>query len=204
MTRGLAATERIVFGSAVTNPFTRHLTVTASGFGTLAQDAPGPRDRSASAAATARCARWACRPRAPRCSARRTCARCASCWAAARCRLERHRRAPALGHRGPGSADHALGHRAEEPAPGRRGGRSRDALRGRLRRGGAMGHGLRPCGRGRLPVATRGREDLDPARDARVRGPAGRRGRVPLVARRLREPHRRHGAQQPRQRHARA
>jgi 5,10-methylenetetrahydromethanopterin reductase len=39
--RGLAATERIVFGSAVTNPFTRHLTVTASGFGTLAQIHPG-------------------------------------------------------------------------------------------------------------------------------------------------------------------
>src|SRR4029077_12049668 len=41
MTRGLASTERIVFGSAVTNPFTRHLTVTASGFGTLAQLHPG-------------------------------------------------------------------------------------------------------------------------------------------------------------------
>ena len=30
-----------MFGSAVTNPFTRHLTVTASGFGTLAQMHPG-------------------------------------------------------------------------------------------------------------------------------------------------------------------
>jgi 5,10-methylenetetrahydromethanopterin reductase len=37
LARGLAATERIVFGTAVTNPFTRHLTVTASAFGTLAQ-----------------------------------------------------------------------------------------------------------------------------------------------------------------------
>ena len=41
MARGLAETERIVFGTAVTNPLTRHLTVTASGFGTLAQLHPG-------------------------------------------------------------------------------------------------------------------------------------------------------------------
>src|SRR5579871_839385 len=39
--RGLAETDRIVFGTAVTNPFTRHLTVTASTFGTLAQLHPG-------------------------------------------------------------------------------------------------------------------------------------------------------------------
>jgi 5,10-methylenetetrahydromethanopterin reductase len=41
MSRGMAETERIVFGTAVTNPFTRHLTVTASAFGTLAQLHPG-------------------------------------------------------------------------------------------------------------------------------------------------------------------
>jgi len=41
LARGLAATDRIVFGTAVTNPYTRHLTVTASAFGTLAQMHPG-------------------------------------------------------------------------------------------------------------------------------------------------------------------
>ena len=37
MTSTLARTERIVVGTAVTNPYTRHLTVTASAFATLAQ-----------------------------------------------------------------------------------------------------------------------------------------------------------------------
>lgn len=41
MARGLAATERIVFGTAVTNPVTRHFTVTASGHATLAGMHPG-------------------------------------------------------------------------------------------------------------------------------------------------------------------
>lgn len=41
MTRALAATERIVVGTAVTNPFTRHATTTASAFGTLAELHPG-------------------------------------------------------------------------------------------------------------------------------------------------------------------
>jgi alkanesulfonate monooxygenase SsuD/methylene tetrahydromethanopterin reductase-like flavin-dependent oxidoreductase (luciferase family) len=41
MTRGLAATERITFGTAVTNPITRHVTVTASCFATLAKLHPG-------------------------------------------------------------------------------------------------------------------------------------------------------------------
>lgn len=38
---GLDRTERIVFGTAVTNPWTRHVTVTASVFATLAQLHPG-------------------------------------------------------------------------------------------------------------------------------------------------------------------
>jgi 5,10-methylenetetrahydromethanopterin reductase len=37
LTHGLGATERITFGTAVTNPLTRHVTVTASFFATLAQ-----------------------------------------------------------------------------------------------------------------------------------------------------------------------
>jgi alkanesulfonate monooxygenase SsuD/methylene tetrahydromethanopterin reductase-like flavin-dependent oxidoreductase (luciferase family) len=41
MTAGLERTERIVFGTGVTNPYTRHLTVTASAFATLAQLHPG-------------------------------------------------------------------------------------------------------------------------------------------------------------------
>ena len=36
MTHALAATERIVVGTAVTNPYTRHVTTTASAFATLA------------------------------------------------------------------------------------------------------------------------------------------------------------------------
>ena len=38
---GLDRTDRIVFGTAVTNPWTRHVTVTASTFATLAQLHPG-------------------------------------------------------------------------------------------------------------------------------------------------------------------
>ena len=41
MARGLAATEKLVFGTAVTNPITRHPTVTASGHATLADMHPG-------------------------------------------------------------------------------------------------------------------------------------------------------------------
>jgi alkanesulfonate monooxygenase SsuD/methylene tetrahydromethanopterin reductase-like flavin-dependent oxidoreductase (luciferase family) len=41
MTRGLGATERITFGTAVTNPVTRNVTVTASFFATLAKLHPG-------------------------------------------------------------------------------------------------------------------------------------------------------------------
>lgn len=41
MTHGLAATERITFGTAVTNPVTRHLSVTANAHATLAEIYPG-------------------------------------------------------------------------------------------------------------------------------------------------------------------
>lgn len=41
MTQGLAATERIAFGTAVTNPLTRHFSVTASANATLADLFPG-------------------------------------------------------------------------------------------------------------------------------------------------------------------
>ena len=41
MTSGLDRTEKIVFGTAVTNPWTRHVTVTASASATLAQLHPG-------------------------------------------------------------------------------------------------------------------------------------------------------------------
>jgi 5,10-methylenetetrahydromethanopterin reductase len=41
MTHGLAATERIVFGTAVTNPFTRHYTVLANAHATLEEIYPG-------------------------------------------------------------------------------------------------------------------------------------------------------------------
>lgn len=41
MTHALAATERIVVGTAVTNPYTRHVTTTASVFATLAELHPG-------------------------------------------------------------------------------------------------------------------------------------------------------------------
>jgi alkanesulfonate monooxygenase SsuD/methylene tetrahydromethanopterin reductase-like flavin-dependent oxidoreductase (luciferase family) len=41
MTHALAQTERIVVGTAVTNPFTRHVTTTASAFATLAELHPG-------------------------------------------------------------------------------------------------------------------------------------------------------------------
>jgi len=41
LTSALAHTERIAIGTAVTNPYTRHLTVTASAFATLAQLHPG-------------------------------------------------------------------------------------------------------------------------------------------------------------------
>lgn len=41
MALGLAATERIVFGTGVTNPLTRHFTVTASAIATLADLHPG-------------------------------------------------------------------------------------------------------------------------------------------------------------------
>lgn len=41
LTHGLAATERLVFGTGVTNPLTRHYTVTASAHATLASLHPG-------------------------------------------------------------------------------------------------------------------------------------------------------------------
>jgi 5,10-methylenetetrahydromethanopterin reductase len=41
MTHGLAATERMPFGTAVTNPFTRHWTVLANAHATLAEIHPG-------------------------------------------------------------------------------------------------------------------------------------------------------------------
>lgn len=41
MTSALAATSRITVGTAVTNPFTRHVTTTASAFATLAELHPG-------------------------------------------------------------------------------------------------------------------------------------------------------------------
>jgi alkanesulfonate monooxygenase SsuD/methylene tetrahydromethanopterin reductase-like flavin-dependent oxidoreductase (luciferase family) len=41
MTSALAATGRIVVGTAVTNPYTRHVTTTASAFATLAELHPG-------------------------------------------------------------------------------------------------------------------------------------------------------------------
>ena len=41
MTHGLAATEQIPFGTAVTNPFTRHYTVVANAHATLAEIYPG-------------------------------------------------------------------------------------------------------------------------------------------------------------------
>lgn len=41
MTHALDATDRIVVGTAVTNPFTRHVTTTASAFATLAELHPG-------------------------------------------------------------------------------------------------------------------------------------------------------------------
>jgi len=41
MTHALAATQRIVVGTAVTNPYTRHVTTTASAFATLAELHPG-------------------------------------------------------------------------------------------------------------------------------------------------------------------
>jgi 5,10-methylenetetrahydromethanopterin reductase len=41
MTHGLAATERMVFGTAVTNPFTRHYTVLANAHATLEEIYPG-------------------------------------------------------------------------------------------------------------------------------------------------------------------
>jgi 5,10-methylenetetrahydromethanopterin reductase len=41
MTHGLAATEHIPFGTAVTNPFTRHYTVVANAHATLAEIYPG-------------------------------------------------------------------------------------------------------------------------------------------------------------------
>jgi 5,10-methylenetetrahydromethanopterin reductase len=41
LTHGLAATEGIVFGTGVTNPYTRHFTVTASAIATLADLYPG-------------------------------------------------------------------------------------------------------------------------------------------------------------------
>ena len=41
LTHGLTATERIAFGTGVTNPFTRHITVTASAAATLADLYPG-------------------------------------------------------------------------------------------------------------------------------------------------------------------
>jgi alkanesulfonate monooxygenase SsuD/methylene tetrahydromethanopterin reductase-like flavin-dependent oxidoreductase (luciferase family) len=41
MTHALAQTERIVVGTAVTNPYTRHVTTTASVFATLAERHPG-------------------------------------------------------------------------------------------------------------------------------------------------------------------
>ena len=57
MTHALAATERIVVGTAVTNPYTRHVTATASAFATLAELHPG-RLGSASDGATPPCERW--------------------------------------------------------------------------------------------------------------------------------------------------
>src|SRR3989441_11602868 len=41
MTHGLAATERIAFGTAVTNPRTRHFSVIAGAHATLAEIYPG-------------------------------------------------------------------------------------------------------------------------------------------------------------------
>ncbi len=43
MTSALAATERIAVGTAVTNPYTRHVTTTASAFATLAELHPAGR-----------------------------------------------------------------------------------------------------------------------------------------------------------------
>ena len=145
MTSSLAATKRIVVGTAVTNPFTRHVTTTASTFATLAQLHPGRLElgigRGDSAVRTmglepgqdgvpARLDPGAARPgrRPPR-------------------GAERRRRPLPLGRGGSEGADHDVRDRAEEP-PGRRlARRPRHALRRRQRDVGALGDGARPRGR---------------------------------------------------------
>ena len=54
MTHGLAATEQIPFGTAVTNPFTRHYTVVANAHATLAEIYPGASSSASVAATTVR------------------------------------------------------------------------------------------------------------------------------------------------------
>ena len=182
MAHALAATERIEVGTGVTNPLTRHPSVTASAHATLAQLHPGRvllgigrgdnavRTLGLKPVPTAELAATVPLLRA---------------WMAGeeaggtRIRWANEQR-----------ADHDLRDGAEEPAPRRRAGRHRDDLRRRQRRGRALGDRARARRRrGGGPRSGRGR-DRRALRDARLRRPGGGLGGVPLGARRVREPHR--------------
>ena len=138
MINGLNATERITFGTAVTNPVTRHVTVTASYFATLGKLHPGRVTlgigrRRQLVADDGRAA-------GPDQGARGLRALAPGADGRADGRPRWHRRAPALPRRrGCGRPDHDVGHRPEEPAARRYARRSGDAVRGRHPRGGAVG-----------------------------------------------------------------
>ena len=140
--RAAAATKRIVFGTAVTNPFTRHLTVTASAFGTLAQLHPD-RIVLGSDGRQRRASDGLPPVRTKSSASRSPC--CASCSAATRS-SSTTRSAPPLGHAGPPRPDHDLGDRPAQPASGRSARRPRDAVRGGHPRGRAPGLSSRSGG----------------------------------------------------------
>ena len=62
LTAAALSTTRMRVGPLVSNPVTRHPTVVASMLATLGQLFEGRAVPSAWAGATARCARWGCRP----------------------------------------------------------------------------------------------------------------------------------------------
>ena len=153
MTHALAQTERIVVGTAVTNPYTRHVTTIASTFATLAGLHPGRLacgiGRGDSAVRT-----MGLNPVKTSMLSRVGCGAARADGRPPR-RDQRRRRALPLARERSGDPDHDGRDRAQEPARRRRAGRPRDALRRRRASSRCAGRSS-TCGRApRAPVAIR-------------------------------------------------
>ena len=201
ITHALAATERIVVGTAVTNPYTRHVTATASMFTTLAGLHPGR--------VALGIGRGDSSVRTMGLNPVKTSVLEESVAMLRELMAGRHvtindadvylrwlERDPAIPIMMPATGP-------EEPAARRLAGRPRDALRRRRRDLGALGDRPRAGGR-RGSRARPGRgQALAPHRHVGERRPGGGLEQLPLGAGCVREPHRRHDEAQHGPRHAR-